>query len=45
MESKYGAEAARYFFNAANDHTVDGFFQKLGVFAVKLVVLLYSVID
>jgi len=35
VEKKFGKDAAQAFFNAANDHTVDGFYQKLGFFAMK----------
>jgi len=48
IDKKFGKDAAQAFFNAANDTTSDGFYQKLGVIAQRSVFskfLIYSNIN
>jgi hypothetical protein len=39
IEKKFGNNVAQSFFNAANDTTTDGFYQKLGVISQRSFVL------
>jgi len=41
IDKKFGKDAAQAFFKAANDTSIDGFYQNLGVIAQRSIFLIF----